>query len=137
MEKLNENEKKVLEALVDAYSSDGESGYFAFAGLEKKTGLERRIVRLACRSLARKGYTEYQKALWSEDGPAGAGYGATEKGAALINPCDICEQRAVFDYEIDDRGLSPWDKGFSKENSRRIRECDDHYKKSAEQKKLL
>lgn len=86
--KITDNERKVLETLADAYDQSGwdEYGIYTFDPLQRKTGLDRRHVRLACRSLQRKGLAKYVKALWNDDGPAGAGYGATQAGFDFINP---------------------------------------------------
>jgi hypothetical protein len=73
---LNDNERRVLRAL----PSEGYAGFgfVSFAYLTRETMLNRRAVRLACRSLARKGLAEYSRGLWSEDGkPCGAGYART------------------------------------------------------------
>lgn len=76
--KLNENERRVLEAL----AMGGEDfGCFPFDLLAEDTGLDRKQVRRACRSLARKGLAEYHRGLWTEDGePAGSGYCASAAG---------------------------------------------------------
>lgn len=79
--KLNANERRVLIILADARDDDDVFCYLDFAHIAANTQLDRRIIRRACRSLARKGYAEYCKGLWSDDGmPAGAGYSATKKG---------------------------------------------------------
>lgn len=77
--RLNDRERTVLIAL----ASDGQGGEycFPFAPLMKKTGMTRNPVRLACRSLARKGLARYERGLWSEEGDMlGAGYGITDAG---------------------------------------------------------
>ena len=122
---INENERKVLEILAEAYSPD-EWGAYAFASLSRQTKLEVKQVRRACRSLAKKGLAVYERTLWNDDGPAGAGYRASEEGAALIDPCDLCGKRAVYDYEVDEKG----EMAITTEG-RRIRECEEHYKQSA------
>jgi len=92
---LNPNEAKVLVELVDAYSSYDGFCFRGFDGISRETGLDRKIVRRACRSLARKGLAEYGRGLWTEDGePAGSGYAATKAGAErakdLPRPCEGC-----------------------------------------------
>ena len=65
----NENEKKVLSYLyqLDTYN------YIYFDRISRQTSMPRNKVRLACRSLARKGLAERK--------PVGAGwYAITEKG---------------------------------------------------------
>jgi hypothetical protein len=80
--KLNDHETKVLEFL----SEDGDYYFHPFANIMDDTGLDRKQVRRACRSLAKKGLTEFKKGLWSEDGePGGSGYGATKEGRAVLN----------------------------------------------------
>ena len=79
--KLNDSETKVLAALVEASGYEG-FGYLGFASLSSETRLDRKKVRRACRSLARKGLAEYGRGLWTEDGElAGSGYAATPVGA--------------------------------------------------------
>lgn len=73
---MNTAEQKVLEVLLD--TADGHC--LPFAPIMRHTGLDRRIVRLACRSLKRKGLAEFHVALWDDYGePAGAGYCASKK----------------------------------------------------------
>lgn len=91
--KLNETERIVLSILAGAYSSYDGFCCLSFAGIleDKRCGplATRRAVRLACRSLARKGLAQYQRGLWREDGEmAGAGYGVTRAGAELVSTFD-------------------------------------------------
>lgn len=82
--RMSPTETKVLEALVEA---DDYSGYcyLAFDALCANTGLERKVVRRACRSLARKGLAQFGKGLWTEDGEmAGSGYCATKAAPAAL-----------------------------------------------------
>lgn len=128
--KINENERKILEVLAESYDSSGwdETGYYSFAPLEKKTGLDRKAVRRACRSLARKELAKYLRGLVDQDGMmAGAGYGATRLGASIITPCDVCGDLASFDYYLDDKGEIVF---ASAPGARRILECDAHHKQS-------
>lgn len=104
--KVTDKEKSVLTALVEDYDTSGwdETGFWSFDPLAKKTGLERRIVRLACRSLARKGLAKFMRGLVNMDGEmAGAGYGATKEGALLIMPCVECgfELKSFNDGKCD------------------------------------
>jgi hypothetical protein len=90
---LNPNEAKVLVELADDYRCD--FGYRGFAYLTRETGLDRKVVRRACRSLARKGLAQYGRGLWSENGePAGSGYAATkfgvERAKDLPRQCEGC-----------------------------------------------
>jgi hypothetical protein len=62
-------------------------GYFSFKSLSRSTGLDRRQVRLDVRRLARKGFAQYGKGLWTDDGDlAGAGYAITDAGRAALKP---------------------------------------------------
>lgn len=125
--KVNEKELAILKILAEAYSPD-EWGAYAFASLSRQTKLEVKDVRRACRSLAKKGLAQYERSLWNDDGPAGAGYRATEEGAAFISPCDICGKRATYDYNVEQDGS--WTSNDD-EKTRHVLECDDHYKQSA------
>lgn len=85
--KLSANERKVLGFLV-SHGHDEYCGFdhFGFSAIARGRRLNRNQVRLACRSLARKGLTIFGRGLWNEDGePAGSGYAATRYGADLIN----------------------------------------------------
>jgi hypothetical protein len=126
---INPNERAVLEILAEAYAPE-EWGAYGFKGLSQTTKLDVKIVRRACRSLARKGLSVYERTLWNDDGPAGAGYRASEQGAALISPCDICGKLATYDYEVDENGKPSYDD----QDGRHVRECETHYKQSAERK---
>ena len=76
--KLNENEKKVL---MQMNCERDDFAFSNFAWLTEVTGLDRKSVRRACRSLTRKGLAVFQKGLWTSEGdPAGAGYAATWDG---------------------------------------------------------
>ena len=74
-------EAKVYAVLVSEGVSDAP--YQGFASICHETKLTRKEVRLACRSLTRKGLAVYARCLFTEDGEmAGAGYAATEKSNA-------------------------------------------------------
>jgi hypothetical protein len=80
MTTINQNERKVLDVLLSA----GDY-YLPFAPICEETGLERRVVRRACRALARKGMTEFRQGLWNEDGePAGSGYKILPPGVGAL-----------------------------------------------------
>lgn len=90
----NEAERAVLIELADLYSYGG-FGFVGFDPICRETGLDRKIVRRACRSLARKGLAEFARGLWNEDGePGGSGYGATKAGKELADTlprkCEGC-----------------------------------------------
>lgn len=70
----------------------GRGGYGAeewarsFSSIADDTGLTRNDVRLAARSLARKGLARHCKGLFNDDGEvAGSGYGVTRDGMKLAN----------------------------------------------------
>lgn len=128
--KVNDIERKVLRVLADEYHPEEWSAY-SFKGLTGQTKLELKDVRRACRSLAKKGLAAYERSLVDCDGMmAGSGYRATEEGAALITPCDLCEKRAVYDYYVDGQGGEKmWDMG---PGNRRVQECEEHHGQSAE-----
>lgn len=85
--KLNEIESKVLGALVGAYDTYAGGGFCSFNFLSSETGFDRKQVRRACRSLKRKGLSEFGKGLWNDDGePAGSGYSATRQGCIALKP---------------------------------------------------
>jgi hypothetical protein len=79
---MNDTERKVL-----AFLAENGSEYFCymgFAAIVADTKLDRKQVRRACRSLARKGLAKFSSGLWTEDGePAGSGYGVTKDGVQM------------------------------------------------------
>lgn len=76
--KLNDNERKVLRVLTEEGS---DFGVMCFASIGERVRLKRAVIRRACRSLRRKGLTEFHRGCWTEDGaPYGSGYAATDKG---------------------------------------------------------
>lgn len=81
---MTPTERTVLEVLASGEDYGGFC-YFNFAGICGKTGLDRKTIRRACRSLARKGLAEYGSALWNADGEVGgAGYCATPEGRKAV-----------------------------------------------------
>ena len=89
---LNPIERKVLTVLVAAA---GDFGHYSFAGIvaharaEHRWRLDRKQVRRACRSLARKGLAQFGSGLFTEDGEvAGSGYTATREGVHLVEGND-------------------------------------------------
>lgn len=78
--RLTANEQKVLAVLSD------DGAYLAFVVIMDRSGLDRKAVRRACRSLARKGLAKYGRGLWTEDGEMyGSGYSATHEGNEAID----------------------------------------------------
>ena len=80
--KLNDIECKVLAFLAYQYGED--YGYWGFDGIKRHVKLDHRVIRLACRSLKRKGLTEFQAGLWGDEGPARSGYAATKAGVEFL-----------------------------------------------------
>jgi RIO-like serine/threonine protein kinase len=86
--KLSKHEWRVLRALRnlanDEYSDEWYC--FPFRTIAKDAHMRRNDVRLACRSLARKGLAQYERGLVSmqTDEFAGAGYRATQAGFDLF-----------------------------------------------------
>lgn len=77
--KINSNEEKGLAYLEEYYDSEMNCHYFQM--IADCTLLDRKQVRRAARSLARKGLTEYVRGLFDEDGQiAGSGYCCTLLG---------------------------------------------------------
>ena len=74
----NPKEVKVLAALA---SVGGDFCVIPFRSIARRVRLKRAEIRLACRSLTRKGLAEFHRGCWTEDGePAGSGYAATKVG---------------------------------------------------------
>jgi hypothetical protein len=141
--KVNENELKVLTALAESYDSSvwAETGYFCFNSLSSITKLDRKQVRRACRSLKKKELADFLTGLVDEDGVfAGAGYGATEKGASFISHCDNCDKLNHYEYDIDLRTGKHTFLLSEDEDVVHIKECEEHYNKSikhTQQNKLI
>lgn len=77
---VNAAEKRVLRFLVDTAAG----GHTCFEPIMRRTRLSRKVVRRACRSLARKGLASFRNGLWTEDGTLyGSGYMATEAGHSI------------------------------------------------------
>jgi len=82
---LNENENKVLTALENLTLPDGEL-CITFDYISDEADLDRKEVRKACRSLARKGLAGYYRGLMTEDGEvAGSGYSITYAGRDFVD----------------------------------------------------
>lgn len=96
--KVSEREQKCLEVLTRHFQSEGN--YIYFRTIVKETKLTLQQVRRSVRSLARKGLAEFQRGLMDEEGNvAGSGYCATEKGAAYISHCDLCDRINMYEYD--------------------------------------
>lgn len=82
---INENEKRVLIFMAESYDSFGEGGCYYFKTIAEDLKLEIKQVRRACRSLKKKGFAEYVRGLFDEDGMvAGSGYCCSKSGADLV-----------------------------------------------------
>jgi len=81
---MTEDQQLTLEALGELTRPNGEM-CVGFRPLSDLLGQGEKRVRVIVRQLARRGWAEYYKGLWREDGegPAGAGYCVTDEGLAL------------------------------------------------------
>jgi DNA-binding Lrp family transcriptional regulator len=86
--RLSEREAKALNVLAGCFGDEGN--YLPFASIAERSGLDPKHVRRTVRALARKGFAEYGRGLWTEDGaPAGSGYRCTVAGYdAAPNPTE-------------------------------------------------
>ncbi len=76
---MGDHEEKTLSVLASHYHEDGRYLYFRY--IATLTDLEIKQVRRAVRSLARRGFAEYMRGLFDEDGKvAGSGYACTTEG---------------------------------------------------------
>jgi len=83
---MSPNELKALNALAEVFRDFDEYSYLGFKSIAERSGLEPRLVRRTVRSLARKGFAEYGRGLWTEDGElAGSGYRCTRAGYEASN----------------------------------------------------
>lgn len=82
---FNDHERAVFNVMSYGHGGfDAEEFFRGFRSFSAETGLDRSQVRLACRSLARKGLARYQRGLFNDDGEcAGSGYGITREGVEL------------------------------------------------------
>ena len=81
---LSKQDISVLEAL-SVRGSVGEPWFYPFKSIAEITRLDIQEVRRRVRRLARKGYAEFSKGLWTEDGePAGSGYAITPAGRQAL-----------------------------------------------------
>ena len=82
---MNANELKCLKYLAKDFHHYEGGTYSPFAPIAKATRLKRSKVRLACRSLTRKGLAKFGKGLSDHDGEfRGSGYSATEQGVSFV-----------------------------------------------------
>ncbi len=74
------------------YASD-DAGYLAFRQLASEAELPLPAVKRAVRRLARMGLAGYGRGLWSDDGPAGAGYTITRAGARFYEALPLDREK--------------------------------------------
>lgn len=79
---VSERELKVLVALDADYSGEFYCWLaLYFRTIAERSGIEPHLVRRVVRSLARKGFAQYERGLFTEDGvTAGSGYRCTQAG---------------------------------------------------------
>ena len=133
MIKINDNERKVLQALSDFADESEEGACLYTRSIAERAGLEEKQARRSIRALVRKGLAEYHRGLFNDDGMvAGSGYCISFIGHITLRPCDFegCTRRVVFDYKIDAKGLSEHEVDFDEKTGVPILECADHYKQS-------
>ena len=76
---MTERETKVLKALAAAHDSYCGFSYLSFRSIAKRSRLPLACIRRTVRCLARKGFAEYGRGLFTEDGDlAGSGYCITQ-----------------------------------------------------------
>lgn len=91
--RLKPDETKVLAAL--ASIGGGDFSYANFRSIARRTRMNRRSIRLACRSLARKKLAVFGRGLWTEDGEvAGSGYSVTALGV------EVADDKLVEKYVV-------------------------------------
>lgn len=92
--KLSYDQTQVLEVLAIISRPNGEMCR-SFKAIEWHTKQSRSVIRLCCRSLKRKGLTEFHSGLYNEDGEfAGSGY------CISLNGLDRIEQDAIRGQSI-------------------------------------
>ena len=90
---MNKNEIEVLAFLA---TGNEDFGGYCFAPIMEHTKLDRRQVRLACRSLKRRGFAEFFRGMWTDDGePYGSGYAATLSGR------EAADSKLVEKYSLE------------------------------------
>jgi hypothetical protein len=82
---LSERERAALVVLDGAADDCDDFCYLHFKTIATRSGLDQKVIRRTVRALARKGFAEYGKGLWTDDGePAGSGYCCTEAGRDFL-----------------------------------------------------
>jgi RIO-like serine/threonine protein kinase len=76
-------ERSIIKAMSD---TDADYAYLAFDQISRRTGIERRQVRLDVRRMARKGLAVFASGLSNDDGEfRGAGYALTPAGRKALS----------------------------------------------------
>lgn len=84
---LTDAELRVLECLSDHYNADANC--FPFKPLSEQCELTIDVVADAVRSLTRRGYAQFVRGLWDDEGkPAGSGYCCTRAGRDFFRTLD-------------------------------------------------
>lgn len=96
---LSENQLKVLRDMAERYDETGygEGEVARFKTMADELHIEERLVRLACRALARKKLAEHIRGLVFMQGEkegmlAGSGYACTKAGFEVIQRMDEYEE---------------------------------------------
>lgn len=90
---ISERERKCLDALYEFYFND-EADCIYFRTIVEKTGMELKDVRRSVRALARKGFAEFTRGLFDDDGMvAGSGYCCTREGAEFLKRIRESEEK--------------------------------------------
>ncbi len=86
---LSETQLAVLRDMSERYDTFGEGPVSSFKAMAEELKIDVRVVRLACRALARKKLAEHVRGLVYTQGVnegmlAGSGYACTQLGAEVI-----------------------------------------------------
>lgn len=88
----------ILETLASAWNDGGDWVALPLKCLVTHE-ISRDMARAICRSLRTRGYAEFKRGLWTEDGePAGAGYTITKAGRKYL---DELQAEALAEYRFD------------------------------------
>lgn len=62
---------------------DSEYGYLSFKHIANRSGVPAHLTRRVTRAIARKGFVQFARGLWTDEGDFyGSGYGLTKQGEA-------------------------------------------------------
>lgn len=82
MTNLTENERQVFKAWI---GTNEEGNVLSFAAVARRVGVHQATVRRFVRAIARKGFLEFCRMSWNDDGPCGAGYMPTAAGLEALS----------------------------------------------------